>query len=185
MPSAPQVLDLLRRAEPCTAAGIYVHGLGDATDAAIVFAYERGGRWSLVSSEQGLRVSDGETLWSVHTGSTTVRPGPAGAYHSGQLRDMLMPRHRNLEGVTPGRRQRQLTLAPHVADVVVLGRPAHRVHVLGEDRFPDWQMDVDAATGITLANRFVQPDGTVSRQGFLALSLEEPLPDSLFTWPRG
>lgn len=177
---------MLRRAEPGFASGVFTKSDNQTAKDAVVFAYRRGGAWALMDNRQGLRISDAQTLWSwdragIRGQSVTSPPG----FHSGSLRDMLIPRHRSDlfgEGVT---RRPQDRLTGEVEAATVVGRPAWRVHVEGSTvqskAWQQWQLDIDAVTGIVLREQTAGSNGVFCR-GFTAIDLETPLPDDLFDW---
>lgn len=177
MSSPSELVSLLRRAEPEYASGTFVERSNEAVHAVSVFAYRRGGAWALLNSRQGLRLSDAHSLWSAGRGHTRIQFESPPGYHSGALRDMLIPRYRSL--VQRGQQDR---LGPTVEPCSLLGREALCVQVLGEARFPEWQMYVDAEMGVVLADRVVDDDGCPFERTFLALDLGTRLPDELFTW---
>ena len=180
MQDPANVIDHLRRAEPEFASGTYVEHLNGVAVAATVFAYRRGGAWALLSSTQGLRVTDAHFLWSASRGDWTLDEQSPPGYHSGSLRDMLVPRHRDF--VRDGRHVR---IAPTIGPSEILGRSTWTADVLGEPRFHEWQLHIDAESGVVLQDRVVDSLGEVFTRGFLALDLGSPLPDDLFTWsPR-
>lgn len=179
----------MRRAEPNYCSGVFIEADGRTVDDAVVFAYRRGGAWALMDSRQGLRISDAHTLWSWDRGgrrgqSTSSPPG----YHSGSLRDMLIPRYRTdfFEERIPRRTKDWLT--GEVESVTVAGRPAWRVNAEGSAMqnklWHLWQLDIDAATGVVLHEQTAGARGDYSR-GFTAIDLATPLPDELFDWGIG
>lgn len=171
---------LLRLAEPDHASGTYIERVDETVVAATVFAYRRGGAWALLNSRQGLRVSDAHGLWSAERGGTSFRYSSPPGYHSGALRDMLVPRHRSLAQPRPRER-----LGEDAEPCWLLDREAVRVSVLGEPRFPEWRMDIDTETGVVLADRLVDAEGRTVERTFVALDLQTRLPDALFDWtPR-
>ena len=181
MTSATAVLNLLREAEPACASGTYVETVNGAVDRAIVFAYRKGGAWALLCSVNGMRVSDGQTLWTADRGCTEVDADSAhDCHHSGSLRDMLVPRFRDF--VKPDRRDAPERLHDNVESVETLGRPAFRVRILGNERCPDWVVDVDASSGVVLADQVTTEDGERFERTFLTLDTEAMLPDGLFDW---
>lgn len=177
MVSPQEVSALLRAAEPTYASGTYIEASRGRTDRATVFAYRRGGAWALISSGQGMRVTDAHTLWSCDHGSQRVSEVAPPGYHSGALRDMLIPRWRPIF-----HEHSPLRLDSDIGPVRALDRPAHRVRVVGDARCNSWTMDVDAAEGLVLAERVVWHDGSDFSRGFVALHVGTPLPDELFEW---
>jgi hypothetical protein len=176
----------MRRAEPHYCSGVFIETDDHTVNDAVVFAYRRGGAWALMDSRQGLRISDAHTLWSWDRGgrrgqSTSSPPG----YHSGSLRDMLIPRYRTdfFEDRMPRRERDWLT--GEVESVTVAGRQAWRVNAEGSAMQTKlwhlWQLHIDADTGVVLREETAGARGAYSR-GFTAIDLTTPLPDELFDW---
>jgi hypothetical protein len=183
------LLALLERAEPATAVGLLSVHIGQELVSSAVFAYRRGGGWSVIGSDQGAYVddrTDGTHWWSPRSNRPrwTAHPGPT--FHSPDLRDMLLPRHRTDLWPTPlarraGEPARYRLGTPHPVTYVPLRRPAWAACVIGSEpsgtSLREWVVVVDAATGIVLADVW-----NGGRRHFDALVLDAPLHGALFFW---
>lgn len=174
-----ELLELLRRAEPAAAAGLYTRREADVAVESVLFAYLRGGGWAILSSDQGVRISDAHSLWALTKGvsgpwvNVTRPPG----HHSGELRDMLVPRWLQLWPELGSTRPQKYVVSEAVEDVEFDGRACHRAWMSSGPADPEIELTVDAHTGVVLR---MAGAGSELRLG--PVDLHADLADTLFTW---